>query len=125
MDKLREVIIPPKDESSPATHINHRHNFDAACTACVILGLQDKVARLKAENEELRTAKDNYQQLMNSGEMRRYEISQENNKLREALEEVEFISDNDGDSTCPWCCNKSPNHDKDCQRQEALKGDKP
>ena len=43
-------------------------------------------------------------------------------RLREVLEEVEYISDEVGGHHCAWCYDDYPNHDEDCTRQKALKG---
>lgn len=52
----------------------------------------------------------------------------ENNKLRQALETVEWIDESDGLSDeklwhyCPWCGNyESSGHHSKCERQSALK----
>ena len=54
--RLEEVIIPPKDADSPATHINHRHNIDAACVACVILDFRTQLEAAQGEIEREQNA---------------------------------------------------------------------
>ena len=80
-----------------------------------LIKLVAEVEKLKAENEKHREQRDTAIHIANA------EIT----KLRSALERVEYICDDiDGEARCVWCCDTSPNHSEDCERQIALKGGK-
>jgi len=47
MDRLEPFIFPPKDETSPATAIHHRHDdVQMTCIACALNDLRAEVERL-------------------------------------------------------------------------------
>jgi hypothetical protein len=56
--------------------------------------------------------------------MRVLELQAENEKLRAALEAVEWVDHSPHDAQCPWC-DQPPfdGHAPDCQRQQALAGE--
>ena len=86
------------------------------------------IEELKAENERIRSERDEWERKSKNNGLaaalalgRMQELETDNEKLRAALLEVEWVTSETGDYFyCPWCGGKWK-HATDCQRQAALR----